>query len=186
MRSKCIVVVALSVVVGMVGCKKRVPISPLPPPPPPATATAAGPATPNAPATPSAPPAPVSALDLANRAFISGSYDEAVRGYEDYLRTTSPGSGQRDDALFHLGLIYATRPAPATDWTRAISTFKQLIDEYPNSPLKSQANLILSLRADLDQAAGDVKQRDQKIRQLTTELDRLKKIDADRRRRPNP
>jgi TolA-binding protein len=126
----------------------------------------------------------VSALDQANRAFLSGSYDEAVRNYEDYLRTTPPGSGQRDEALFHLGLIFASRPAPGTDWPRAISNFKQLTDEYPNSPLRPEASLILSLRTELDQAAGDVKKRDERIRQLTTELDRLKKIDADRRKRP--
>jgi len=174
MRSKCIAVVALSVVVGAVGCKKRAPISPLPPPPPPAIS----------PAAPVSASAPVSPLDQANRAFIAGNYDEAVRTYEEYLRTTSPGSGQRDDALYHLGLIYASRPAPTTDWPRATSAFKQLIDEFPNSPMKSQANIILSLRAELDQAAGDLKQRDQRIRQLTTELDRLKKIDADRRKRP--
>jgi len=76
------------------------------------------------------------------------------------------------------------RPAPATDWPRATATLKQLLEEYPESPLKAQANLILSLRADLDQVTNDARQRDQKLRQLTTELDRLKKIDADRRKRP--
>jgi len=50
--------------------------------------------------------------------------------------------------------------------------------------LKLQANLILSLRAEIDQVAADSKQRDLRIKQLTTELDRLKKIDADRRKRP--
>jgi len=122
-------------------------------------------------------------LDQANRAFLSGSYDEAARGYENYLRGT-PSGGERDEALFHLALTYALRPAPSTDWQRAAMTFKQLIDEYPNSPLKSPANLILSLRAELDQVSADAKLRDQRIKQLTNELDRLKKIDADRRKRP--
>ena len=76
------------------------------------------------------------------------------------------------------------RPAPGSDWPRAIATLKQLVEEYPDSVFKSQANLILSLRAELDQVAADSKQRDLRIRQLTTELDRLKKIDADRRKRP--
>jgi len=83
-----------------------------------------------------------------------------------------------------MALIYAMKPAPATDWQRAIATLKQLLEEYPDSAFKSQANLILSLRAELDQASADSKQRDARIKQLTTELDRLKKIDADRRRRP--
>ena len=58
------------------------------------------------------------------------------------------------------------------------------MDEHPNSPYKQPANLILSLRSELDQAAADNKQRDLKIKQLTTELDRLKRIDADRRKKP--
>jgi hypothetical protein len=91
---------------------------------------------------------------------------------------------QRDQALFRLALTYVLRPAPATDWTRATSNFKQLIDEYPQSPLKGPASLILSLRSDLDKVNADARQRDEKIKQLTTELDRLKKIDAERRKRP--
>jgi outer membrane protein assembly factor BamD (BamD/ComL family) len=122
-------------------------------------------------------------LDQADRAFVAGNYDEAARAYENYLRVT-PFGGLRDEALFHLALAYALRPAPSTDWQRAAMIFKQLIDEYPNSPLKSPAYLILSLRTELDQSSADAKQRDQRIKQLTTELDRLKKIDADRRKRP--
>jgi TolA-binding protein len=119
---------------------------------------------------------------LADRAFISGNYDEAARGYENYLRSTD--KGPLDEVLFHLALTYALRPAPAGDWSRAAAMFKQLIEEYPTSPLKAPAMLILSLRSELDQGIADAKQRDLKVKQLTTELDRLKKIDADRRKRP--
>jgi len=171
MRPKCLGLIVFVVALVAAGCNKRVPVTALPPPPAP---------TP----TPSPANIPVlSPLDQANRAFISGSYDEAARGYENYLRVTPSGS-LRDQALFHLALTYALRPAPSTDWQRASMMFKQLIDEYPNSPLKSQANLILALRTELDQVSADAKLRDQRIKALTTELDRLKKIDADRRKRP--
>ena len=169
MRSKCLDVILLSAVLAAAGCHKRTPVvasvPPAPPPPPPA------------------PVITVSPLEEADRAFASGNYDEAARGYDNYLRATTSG-GQRDDALFHLALTYALRPAPGTDWPRAIATLKQLLEEYPESAFKSQANLILSLRAELDQTAADSKQRELRIKQLTTELDRLKKIDADRRKRP--
>lgn len=161
MRSNRIATITFAAILATAGCQKRVPVAALPPAPAPA----------------------VPALDQADRAFTSGSYDEAARAYENYLRLT-PSGGQRDQALFHLGLTYALRPAPATDWQRAAATFKQLIDEYPDSPFKPPANLIVSLHSGLDQAAADSKQRDQRIKQLTTELDRLKKIDADRRKRP--
>jgi hypothetical protein len=154
--------VVLLAVLVLAACQKRVPVAVSPPPP-------------------SAPP--VSALDQADRAFTSGNYDEAARSYDDYLRLT-PSGGRRDQALFHLGLTYALRPAPSADWQRAAALFKQLMDEFPNSPYKPPANLIVSLHSELDQLSADSKQRDQRIKQLTTELDRLKKIDADRRKRP--
>jgi hypothetical protein len=174
MRSKCLAALLLLAFLAAFGCHKRTPVVASPPPllPPPAPAP-----------TPPPPAVAASPLDQPDRAFASGNYDEAARGYEDYLRATTSG-GQRDDALFHLALTYALRPAPGTDWPRAIATLKQLVEEYPDSVFKSQANLILSLRAELDQVAADSKQRDLRIRQLTTELDRLKKIDADRRKRP--
>jgi hypothetical protein len=125
----------------------------------------------------------VSPLDQPNRAFISENYDDAARGYEDYLQTTSPGTGLRDQALFHLALIYASK-----DWTLAATKLNQLIGEYRNSPLTAPAKLILSLHDKMtDEIAENIKQRDQRdqrIKQLITELDRLKKIDADRRKRP--
>jgi len=179
-RTKCIGFVALSAAFVAAGCHKgprRTPIAAVPPAP------VAVPAPPPAPAPPPPAPPPVSPLEQPDRAFAAGNYDEAARGYEAYLRTTTSGE-QRDQALFQLGLAYALRPAPATDWPRATAALKQLLEEYPESPLKAQANLILSLRADLDQVTNDARQRDQKLRQLTTELDRLKKIDADRRKRP--
>jgi hypothetical protein len=154
-------------ILAFAGCHKRVPAAPLPP-------VAAAPA----PSVPSA-----SALDQADRAFASGSYDEAARGYDDYLHLPIPGN-QRDQALFRLGLTYALRPGPAADWQRATATFKQLLDEFPNSPFKPPANLILSLHYELDQLNADSKQRDLRIKQLSAELDRLKKVDADRRKRP--
>jgi outer membrane protein assembly factor BamD (BamD/ComL family) len=123
----------------------------------------------------------VSPVDQANQAFVSGNYDEAARAYENYLKAT-PSGGEREEALFYLGLLYATRPTP--DWQRAAATFKQLTDEYPNSPFKAPTALVLALHTELDQAAMDVKERDLKIKQLTTELERLKKIDSERRKRP--
>ena len=121
------------------------------------------------------------ALEDANRSFNAGSYDEAARGYERYLKGNSSGT-RRDEALFHLGLAYALRSS--ADWPHASSAFRQIMEVFPNSPFKAPAGLILSLRSEMDQANATAQQRDLRIRQLTTELDRLKRIDADRRKRP--
>src|SRR5262245_20917250 len=185
MRSKCIGALLFTSVLAAAACHKRAPVAASPPPaakPPSPSPTPTPTPTPPLP-TPPPPVVTVSPLEEADRAFASGNYDDAARGYENYLRATTSG-GLRDDALFHLALTYVLRPAPGTDWPHAITTLKQLIEEYPDSAFKSQANLILSLRGELDQVTADSKQRELRIKQLTTELDRLKKIDADRRKRP--
>ena len=168
MRAKRLAAVVMWSILAVTACHKRAPIAVAPP------------ASPPAPALPS--PA-VTGLEQADRAFIGGNYDEAGREYENYLRL-SPSGGQRDQALFRLGLTYTLRANPGPDWNRATSVFKQLVDEYPDSPLKPSANLILSLHSELDQINAESKQRDQRIRQLSVELERLKKIDSERGKRP--
>src|SRR5262245_19677953 len=75
------------------------------------------------------PPEPLPILEQASRAFDLGDYDEAQRDYEKYLQD-NPEGPQGDNALFHLGLIFASRPS---ERQKSITTLKQLITEYPNS-----------------------------------------------------
>jgi len=167
MRTNGIVVIAFSAILIAAGCHKRVPVAALPPVP--------------SPPLPDPAVAAVAALDTADRSFNAGSYDEAARGYENYLKLDTIRT-RRDEALFHLGLAYALRPS--ADWQRASAAFRQIMEVFPNSPFKAPAGLILSLHSEADQANANAQQRDLRIRQLTTELDRLKRIDADRRKRP--
>ena len=109
-------------------------------------------------------------------------YEEACRAYEDYLRLT-PAKDKRDQALFRLGLAYALRKSGA-DWQRAQVVWKRLVSEYPNSTLTPPVELIVSLYSEVGQANADLKLRDDRVKQLSTELDRLKKIDAERRKSP--
>jgi tetratricopeptide (TPR) repeat protein len=160
MRTNRVIVITFLAVLIASGCNKRVPNAALPPVTPPNPATVA--------------------LDEADLFFNAGSYDEAARGYESYLK--SDARTRRDEALFRMGLAYALRPA--ADWQRALSAFRQIVEVFPNSPLKPPASLILSLHSELDQVNANAQQRDQRIRQLTIELDRLKRIDADRRKHP--
>ena len=162
MRTNRLIVISFAALLILVSaCQKRAPVVALPPAPPPDPG--------------------VAALGEADRAFNAGSYDEAVRGYENYLRL-NPSGTQRDQVLFRVGLGYALRPN--ADWQRASTAFRQIVEGFPNSAFRQPSNLILSLHTELDQVNANAQQRDQRIRQLTTELDRLKKIDADRRKRP--
>jgi len=119
--------------------------------------------------------------EQADHAFTAGSYDEAIQGYEKFLMAFPKGDG-RGEALFRLALSYALRSNRDSDWQRARTTLKQLVDEYPNSSLKPPALVILTLRSQADELSGNIKAREQAIKQLSTELERLKQIDADRGR----
>ena len=132
-------------------------------------------------------------LEQADRSFGAGIYDEAAQAYENYLRLLPPGC-PCDQELFRLGLSYVLRN-PNSDWLRATAVLKQIVHEYPYSSFVAPANLILALRSELNHLAGDTaasaKLRDERIRQLSSELDRLsseldrlKKIDSGRRKRP--
>jgi hypothetical protein len=186
MQSNRICIVALSIALAAVACHKHVPTAVLPPVPPPGPGPApALPAPGPARDQPNLPPPPtfVSPLEAADRAFSAGKYDDARMIYLRLL-DDQRFKDQRDMILFHVGLTYVLPAGPTADWKQGTSAFKELVESYPESPYKPLASLFLSLRSDLDHAAADGRQRDQKIKQLTTELERYKKIDADRRRRP--
>jgi len=188
MRTNQVAIFVISVVLAAAGCHKSAPaasnLSVVIPPVPPRSA----PLPPLAPGPEplpriEPPPVPLSLLEQATLAFLAGNYDEAELKYEECLQDPS-FTEQRDNALYHLGLIRALRPTPAADRQHAIATLKRLIEEYPNSVFLEPAKRILALHGQVTQAATDARLRDQRLKQLTLELDRLKKVDADRRKRP--
>jgi len=125
------------------------------------------------------PPYPPSLLEQAELAFAFGNYPEAIQTYE-----ALPSGEQSDQALFHLGIAYVLNDKPRANWVRAEANLQRLVDEYPDSSLTPTAALILSLRSRAVQLARDTKARNEALQQLSTELERLKRIDADRRKRP--
>lgn len=183
---------------------------------------------------------PLSTLVLldANREFAMGDYVTAARDFERYLELM-PSGGERDRALFHLGLIYSLPDEARQDWPRATGYLRRVVDESPQSSYKPAAQLILSMRdqaaqlsteiskltseseqlrnegtrlrnevttlqtdaaqlrsnsttlneqiarlkSEADEVAHQLTQRDQKIKQLNTELERLIRIDSERRTR---
>ncbi len=129
---------------------------------------------------PPTPPASTTALENASQEFARADYAAASRDFQQYLNLV-PSGGQRDQALFHLGLIYSLPGDPRLDWQRAANYFGQVVSEFPSSPLKPAAQLILTLRNESVQLAAESEARNQRIRQLSTELERLIRIDSERR-----
>ncbi|HEX4996973.1 MAG TPA: hypothetical protein VFY29_02040 [Terriglobia bacterium] len=133
-------------------------------------------AGPTAPRAKTSNPDPVVALDTlaleaANRDFSNGDYLPAARSYEEYL-TLVPAGGHRDEALFHLGLIYALPSEAPQDWQRVGNYFRQLATEFPASPLKPTADLILGLRKEVAQLMADDQRQMAESQRLMSENQR--------------
>jgi hypothetical protein len=136
-------------------------------------------------------------MNSAIREFGAGNYTLAAGHFEQYLNL-APAASERDKALFHLGLIYALPGDSRQDWQRAEFYLSQLVSDFPVSPLRTPAQLILSLHAETLQLTAETERRDQSVRQLNSELEqreqafrqlnielqRLIKIDSERRPRP--
>ena len=165
MWTKCLATIQVCLLMIPSGCTRRV-------------AVASAPRIPII----ASPPPGITALGEADRAFAAKEYEGATHAYEDYFRLAA-AQGPHDEALFRLGLSYVLRKA-GSDWPRAQTVWKRLIAEYPDSALIPGVELILSLYSEVGQANADMKLRDDRIRQLSTELDRLKKIDSERRKTP--
>ena len=163
MRSTCLTTAGLCILLTLAACNKRVAVV--------------------APRVPASPPPAILALEEANRAFAAGDYVAACREYENFLQL-APSENQRDLALFRLGLAYALRKSPGPDWQRATQTLQQLMANHATSPYRPAAELILNLHTEVGQAQADARAREDRLIQLSTELDRLKRIDAERGRRP--
>ena len=152
-------------------------------PPPPAVTpslSASSIPTPLEPAPMPRPSTAPSSLDLGEASFQIGKYAQAAKAFEDYLKE-NPKSAARDRALFQLGLSRALAGDSARDLRSAESVFKKLVSEFPSSPYRDQAELILGLQNQVDKLKTDIKDREEKIKKLTEELQKLKEIDLQRR-----
>ncbi|MDR0842718.1 MAG: tetratricopeptide repeat protein, partial [Acidobacteriota bacterium] len=109
----------------------------------------------------------------------AGRYKQASESYEKFLRTF-PQASNRDRALFRLGLSLALA-GEDQDMRQTEAAFQKLVAEFPRSPYRRQAEWILGLQTRIEKMQSDIKDRDERIRQLGDELRKLKSIDLGRR-----
>ena len=171
-RSRYLVTAALCVILAVTSChRRRQAVAPPPQPVAPIIVRVETPVPVYSPIPASLPPyvaPPVRGAferEQADRAFTAGRYDEAIQAYESFLILSPAGEG-RDEVMFRLGLSYALRNNGEADWQHARATLKQLVNDYPGSSLKPPATVILTLRSQAEGLAGDVKTREQSMRQL--------------------
>jgi tetratricopeptide (TPR) repeat protein len=119
-------------------------------------------------------------LELGEMNFQLGNYPQAIKAYEAYL-SGNPKGKNRDLALFHLGLSRALAGDSNRDMRQAEAAFRRLISEFPTTQYRNQAEFILGLQVQIDKLKADLKEREDKIKKLSDELQALKDIDLQRR-----
>jgi len=112
--------------------------------------------------------------------FAKGDFAKAAQAYEIYLRDNfSPANG--DEALLRLALTHALPESSVRDMPKALALLQRIVKSFPQSPFAAQAEFILGLQREVERLRFDVGRRDDRIRQLSEELEQLKQIDMNRR-----
>jgi TolA-binding protein len=119
-------------------------------------------------------------LEVAEKKFRAGDYKQAVQSYEMYLKVM-PNSKDCEQALFYSGLSYLLASEPDKNMRKADAAFKKLIADFPKSAYSRQAAFILGLQEQVDKLRSEMKERDEKIKKLNDEINKIKEIDIKRR-----
>jgi len=202
-RMKDFLIIIMLLILAAAGCRKKE-VTPVVPEPPPAelvqAPSAITPHEPRVAAKPlEAPPpdatvtspeiiieepqneaaAPPKIFVEAEQNFAAGNYRQAAQVFEKFLNTF-PKAAERDQALLHFGFSLALS-GDDQDLLQTEAALRRLITEFPKSPYRRDAELVLNMKTLIERLQSDLKERDERIRQLSDELRKLKSIDFDRR-----
>ncbi len=193
MKTRLLIVILMGFSLALGACHKKPRVATAPAAPPPAPTPAPPPdPKPLPPLEPNAPP--VDYFQQGEEYFESGDYARAVEAYEKFLTGNTVDKNQ-DRALFHLAISYALPGTPPHDIQKGMTVLKQLVTLFPESPLKPQAQFVLDLQGEIEKLRTDgkekeerikdrnerIREQDERIKRLTSELEKLKKIDMERR-----
>ena len=84
------------------------------------------------------------ALRLGHELFAHGNYDRALNEYQKAL-ALSDRKPPEDEALFYIGLIYASGRYSKKDTKKSMDFFTDLLNDWPQSPLVEQAKIWLGI-----------------------------------------
>lgn len=104
-------------------------------------------------------------LHLDQSQLIQGDFNTATEKNEQIISLTD-GLPPSDAALYNLGLIHAHSDNPKKDYRKALGYFKQLVQEFPHSPLREEAKIWLGLFETIEK----VQQVDREIEEKKMEL----------------
>ena len=132
---------------------------------------------------------PNATFEQSNLLFSRGQYEAAYNENQKILRE---GRGAPDVALFNMGMISAHSANPKKNYPRALSSFRTLIVEYPQSPMIEPAKTWIQVLEEHQKLTDEkrvlVKEREALVQEkdklrYTVEKSRQVDVDIEKRRR---
>jgi outer membrane protein assembly factor BamD (BamD/ComL family) len=128
-------------------------------------------------------------FEQSNALFYRGQYEAA---YNENQKILQEGRGAPDVALFNMGMISAHSANPKKNYPRALSSFRTLIAEYPQSPLIEPAKTWIQVLEEYQKLADEKRVLMREREAFVHEKDKLKytveksqqvDVDIEKRRR---
>lgn len=113
-------------------------------------------------------------LQLGRRLFAQGDYEGALRENQK-VASLSTNRPPADEAVYHMGLIYAHVENPKRDYRRALGFFRKLIHDYPQSAFVEEAKVwvgVFLMNEKLSQMMEKSKQVDIEIEERRRDKER--------------
>jgi tetratricopeptide (TPR) repeat protein len=79
-----------------------------------------------------------------HKLLVRGNYEEALDKYQKALALSSRKPPE-DEALFYIGLIYASSLYPKRDTKKSMDFFTDILNDWPQSPFVEQAKIWLGV-----------------------------------------
>ena len=123
-------------------------------------------------------------LATANYYLGRGNFSASLRESRAVLNLYPQLLGDR--ALFQIGLIYSHPENPEHDFTKAREAFRALVNRYPESPLKPQAELWITILRNLQDMDSVLRSKNQELArskdQLRDQLEKVKKLEEQKQK----
>ena len=132
---------------------------------------------------------PIASFEQSTALFSQGQYEAA---YTENHKIFQEGRGAPDVALFNMGVISAHSANPKKNYPRALSSFRTLVVEYPQSPMVEPAKTWIQVLEAYQKLADEKRVLMREREAFAQEKDKLKyaveksrqvDVDIEKRRR---
>jgi len=110
-------------------------------------------------------------LSAGEHMLAQGEYDGSLRAFES-VATKAQDKPLADAAIYHVGLVYAHPEYANRNLQKAIGSFKQLIERYPDSPWVEQARIWVGVLTETSEAKQQIESSRRVIEKSREELER--------------